>query len=229
MSKGTDLKRIHKVSVKDISKNFFLIGTVILSFTVCLSGMLVNVFRDESLTEEKRWMIYAGFMLISAFAMPLIYFIRYGDRNKQIINTLIYTKMRNTALYQHLIGLYHVIIFTAVYGIFVLLLSIWDSVHFFDIWLLLSVMCVQCIVNGICILCLSNFRRFYVGMIVYMCLCFFLFASNNVLLGFLFPLNYENYGILYFVGKVVELFLIGLVHSIICLIAVKYKKKGCKA
>lgn len=206
MSIGTDFRTIHKVSMKDISRNYFLRGTVVIAFIVCLSML----FWGGSVTEKKRWMAYAVLLLISNFAMPLIYYIRYSDKNKRIIKTVIYVKMSNTVLYQYLIGLYHVIFFSAAYGVAVLLLSILESVHMFDIYLLLSVICVQCIVNGICILCLSIFDRYYIGLIVYMSLCVFFLTSNSVALGFLFPLNYESNSMMYFAGKMIEIFLVGL-------------------
>jgi len=210
MNAMTDFKTVHKLTIKDINRNYWLWGTVMVSLAVCL----VMVFLGADITDKKRWMTYAVFLYITSFAMPLIYYIRFSDKNKRIINVMIHTKMRNIFLYQNLIGVYQVLIFTLVYGIVFLALAFTKTVGSLDVYLLVSVLCTLCILNGVCILCMNVIHRYYLALIVYMVMCVFLFTTNSLVVGLFFPMSFENNCLVYFVGKIIEVIVIGVANNI---------------
>lgn len=210
MSIKTDLKAIHKVSIKDIKRNYILISTILFSLIICL----FLFFLSENITEKRRWIVYAIFLFISNLFIPLAYSVRYSDKNKQIISTIIYTKTHHILLYEYFIGLYYIVTFSITYGIVLLFLFLWKTASILDVYLFFSSICVWCITNGICILCFHIFHKYYIGLIIYVLLCIFFLSLNNIMIGFLFPFQYENNSILYFIGKLIE-FLIVVVGNFI--------------
>ena len=207
---GTGFKAIHKITVKDIGRNHWLAGTLLISLAVCAA----MEFLGGAAADEKRWMAYAVFIYITVFATPLLYFIRYGDRNRRIISALIYTKICGTALYQFLFGAYQTAVLGLGYAIVFILVALINGVGVLDIYLLLSVLCVLCIANGACMFCMVLFKRYYVALAVYMAACVFFLMSNSVAAGFLFPIHFEGYRMAYFGGKLAELIIISAANIV---------------
>jgi len=121
---------------------------------------------------------------------------------------VVYTKMTNVLLYQYLMAFYHIVIFSVNYGVLVLLTVVKYGGSLMDIYLFMSVFCILVIVNGLCIMCLSIFKRYYIGLIIYIAISFFCLILNSTGASFLFPLNYEIFSVQYFVGKLVEIVVI---------------------
>lgn len=198
-------KNIHKVTIMDIKRNIILKGTLFLSFAVYFCMMILG----DGTTEKKRWIAYAVFLYITTLSAPLIYYIRYSDKNKRIITCVVKTKLSNVKLYDYLLGFYHVVIFTVGYGVLTLLTELkYPGNGGLNIRLGFSVIFVLCITNRLCLLCFKIFKTYYIGVIVYAAVSIFCFTSSSVLVGFFFPMDYEILGLRYFVGKLMELFFI---------------------
>jgi len=81
MKINTGFKSINKVTVTDIKKNHILAGTVVVS----ILAYLLMIIIGNGGAERSRWTAYAVFIYIIVLATPLIYYIRYSDKNKRII------------------------------------------------------------------------------------------------------------------------------------------------
>lgn len=192
MTSLANLKLLHKATITDIKRNYILM-----------------VILEKTSAEKDHWIAYAVFLYITTLSAPLLYYIRYSDKNRRIISTVVNTKLPKVQLYQYLLGFYHVVIFSVEYGILTLAAEIKYPGKGPGICLFVSVVFLLCITNGLCILLLLLFKRYYIGFIVYIAVCVFFLSSGNSFIGFFYPLNDEVYGMQYFAGKLIEVLSIG--------------------
>ena len=203
--RGKSFHSIHKITVMDMKRNAILKVICFLAFAVCFCMLILG----NGTTEKSRWLAYAVFLYITALSIPLIYYARYGGKNKRIIACVIKTKLTDIKLYDALFGFYCMTILVVDYGILALATGFkYPADGKTGVCLFLSVMAVLWILNRLCLLSFKIFKSYFAGTIVYVAVSMLCFVSNNVMTGFFYPDNGGVLGIQYFAGKLLELFIV---------------------
>lgn len=209
MRTGSQLKAIHRLSVKDMRRNQWLWLSIVLSVGVCLAMILWGT----DISEKKRWMVYAVFLYMAGFSLPLLYYLRYSDRNKKIIQVMIHTRTCHISLYHRLFGIYQALLLTLAYTVVFIVLMLTHTVDRPDLYRLVSMPCCLLILNEFCMLCMKVIRRYAFAVLVYLLGVMFLFTTNQIGIGLFFPIHMENHCFSYFFGKIVELLILFAAHG----------------
>lgn len=175
-----------------------------------LSG---NDFVGDGYIGEKRWMVYAVFLYMAGFSLPLLYYLRYSDRNKKIIQVMIHTRTCHISLYHRLFGIYQALLLTLAYTVVFIVLMLTHTVDRPDLYRLVSMPCCLLILNEFCMLCMKVIRRYAFAVLVYLLGVMFLFTTNQIGIGLFFPIHMENHCFSYFFGKIVELLILFAAHG----------------
>lgn len=192
------LHYLKMVIIMDIKRN------VILFVVLAISCIMYFVKLITALSEDDIWSAYVIYIHIVTLSIPLIYHIRYSDKNQKIIDTVINTKLKKRLPYQigYMTGVS--LIFIVLYWI----LAAISMVRFHDIKLIIgsciSIVMVLYISSGLCFFLYNITYRYFISISIYFIIVIIFLSTNIPSIVLLFPLNYQLAGIEYFIGKLLE-------------------------
>lgn len=198
-------KKMYQATLMDLKRNIFFKAALIVSVIIYLAMIGIGGGTDKNV-----WMAYAVYSMIIALAMPLIYHIRFSDKNQRIIQMVVRTKLASDRLYRASFDLFVLAAFGMIYVCICLAVGFICSDQRMLTWMVFSVWLELVICILLCNICFIVLRKYVLGLIAYLIIVLGLMLSQNVFIGVLFPMAYTIYGMKYVFGKLAEAVLLAV-------------------
>ena len=193
----SNVKGLCRTAYMDVKRNAALKASLaVMAF--CYAVLMVF---GRGKPEESVWTAYAVCSILMALSLPLVYYARLSDRNREIIRAVVQTKTASGAWYVLLFDLS----VAGIFGIAYLCMSLAAGAVLTGNAISASLTASVCLELAIYILlchaCFGAAPKYAAGLVAYLALAVGMLISNDVFLGILCPLEYRIYGFSYVLGN----------------------------
>ncbi len=196
-----NMKGLCRAVYMDVKRNVALKGALA-AVAFCYAVLMV---LGRGKTEESVWTAYAVCSILIALSLPLVYYARFSDKNREIMRTVVQTKTASGLLYGLLFDLSAAGIFSIAYLCMSLTAGVVLTGKAVSACLAASVCLELAIFILLCRVCFGAAQKYAAGLAIYLVLAVGLLISNHVFIGILCPLEFRLYGSYYVFGKITEI------------------------
>lgn len=205
----SNVKGLCQAAYMDMKRNIAL-KVSLAAVVFCYAAVMM---LGRGTWEESVWTAYAICSILMAFSLPLVYYARLSDKNREIIRTVVQTKTASGALYGLLFDLFTAGIFGIAYLCASLAAGAVLTGKAVSACLVASVCLELAIYILLCHACFGAAQNYAAGLVAYLVLAVGLLISNHVFIGILCPLEYRLYGSYYVLGKFSEIIVLAALNA----------------
>ena len=204
-----NIKGLCWTAYMDLKRNIALKASLA---AVAVSYAALMMLGREKI-EESVWTAYAVCSILMALSLPLVYYARFSDKNRKIVQSVVQTKTVSGILYGLLFDLSAAGVFSIAYLCMSLAAGAFLTGKAVSACLIVSVCLGIVIYILLCHVCFEVAQKYVMGLVAYLILVIGLLISNHVFIGVLCPFEYHLYGAYYVLGKFSEIIVLAALNA----------------